>query len=377
MRFRYSHCDLAAHIGLAWKHGPFSLMNKVGLDRARDVTSQFIQKFNLTLPNSLQQFLQNNQPWKFLHLKTKVDGSIGRIIFSRPDTLNALNMEVLEQLDTAFDSLEKNNAVDTIILETIGKTFIAGADLHFFNTNLVKKDYNAIKGMIEYGHQVFNHIDESPKLVIAKLDGPAFGGGTELAFCADVIIISDKASLCLPETGLGLIPGWGGTQRTAWFSDKRVAKYLVYTGLPLQGREAVELSVAEYHCPNNELEKITLSVAENANRQTKHYRSPSRIPSSMVNLFHMFEYKTVKELLNPNFKGPDDPLSQKALKALRKKSPGALYAAERAIDKGSKLRSLKESLPIEIDEFIKIIEKPDATEGVKAFIERRPPKFLN
>ena len=128
--------------------------------------------------------------------------------------MNAINEEVIRQLDEKFTAANSNPDVKVVVLEGAGKAFIAGADIQFFIRKIKQNKIDDICKFTRYGHSVLNKIDTSNKPVIAKLDGLALGGGAEIALTADTIIATEKGSIGFPETGIGIYPGLGGTQRT-------------------------------------------------------------------------------------------------------------------------------------------------------------------
>ena len=152
--------------------------------------------------------------------------------------MNALNETVVKQLDEAFQQAASDSTTRAIVLEGAGKAFVAGADIGFFIKCIRENRLDDNYRFTEYGQAVFKRIDESEKPVVAKMDGLALGGGFELALAADVIAATPKAVMGFPETGIGIYPGLGGTQRTSRYVGKALAKYLVFTGrlLPADNR---------------------------------------------------------------------------------------------------------------------------------------------
>ncbi|MFZ9520429.1 MAG: enoyl-CoA hydratase/isomerase family protein [Silvanigrellaceae bacterium] len=135
---------------------------------------------------------------------------VGIIEISRPEALNALNADVLAQLGQAVDLARKQDDLSAVILRTAGeKAFVAGADIK----EMINLNPQQAKDFSKFGQNVFSSLSELPQVVIAQVQGFALGGGLECALAADLIIASRVAKFGLPEVGLGLIPGFGGTQR--------------------------------------------------------------------------------------------------------------------------------------------------------------------
>ena len=136
-------------------------------------------------------------------------GHVGIIKINRPEALNALNSEVLLNLSAVLDDIELNDDIYTVIITGEGRSFVAGADISQMC------DFGAVEGkkFSDMGNALFMRIENLAKPVIAAVNGFALGGGCELSMCCDIRIASEKAKFGLPEVGLGIIPGFGGTQR--------------------------------------------------------------------------------------------------------------------------------------------------------------------
>jgi len=155
------------------------------------------------------------------------ENGIATVTINRPKKLNALNDEVLNELGDLFTDLQDHEEVDGILITGAGdKAFVAGADIKEL------KDLNSFRGTVvsEHGQQVFKTIEETTKPVIAVVNGFALGGGLELALACHLRVADKNASFGLPEVGLGLIPGYGGTQRLTHLIGKGRAMEMVLTG---------------------------------------------------------------------------------------------------------------------------------------------------
>ena len=169
-----------------------------------------------------------------------------RIVFitiNRPDKLNALNIETIAEIGKAVRQAEHDNAVGGIIITGAGpKAFIAGADISEFKDFSVKE---AIR-LSSHGHDVFNHIEQCIKPVIAAVNGFALGGGCELAMACHMRLASSNAKFGQPEVKLGLIPGYGGTQRLPQLIGKTKAMELLMTGSMLDAQQALHYGLVNY-----------------------------------------------------------------------------------------------------------------------------------
>lgn len=172
---------------------------------------------------------------EFNYLKLEVDSKIATVTINRPEVLNALKFEVLCELQAAFDSLRDDSNVKVVIVTGTGeRAFVAGADVSVM-AELGPLD---AQKYIMAGHETFDRIAAFPKPVIAAVNGFALGGGMELALACDFIYAVEHAKFGLPEITLGIIPGWGGTQRLPQAVGPGKAKELIFTGKVIDTTEA-------------------------------------------------------------------------------------------------------------------------------------------
>ncbi len=194
------------------------------------------------------------------NLLIAIENKIALVTLNRPAKLNALNKETLAELHTAFTDLENNEAVQVIILTGSGeKAFVAGADIAEF------ANFSTQEGMqlAANGHQkVFDHIENLKKPVIAAVNGFALGGGLELAMACHFRVASDNAKMGLPEVTLGLIPGYGGTQRLPQLVGKGRAMEMILTATMITAAEAKEYGLVNHVVPQPELIEFCQGLAQ-------------------------------------------------------------------------------------------------------------------
>ncbi|MBN2242304.1 MAG: enoyl-CoA hydratase/isomerase family protein, partial [Acidobacteria bacterium] len=263
--------DLGAKVGLRWRSGPFELMNQIGVEQARDLVQDLTSAHPaLSVPSSLAGRAVEGKPWDIRYVNYFRDGEIGRVMISRPEAMNALNHTVVRQLDECFREAEADQGTKAIVLESKGKAFVAGADIGFFIDCIVEGRLQDNVDFTSFGQEVYRRIDESEKPVIAKVDGLALGGGLELALTADAIVASTKAVMGFPETGIGIYPGLGGTQRTSRYVGKELTKYLIFTGRILSAGEALEIGLVDYVAEPPEIDrKVKRLVLEDCIKRQK------------------------------------------------------------------------------------------------------------
>ncbi|MBN1627049.1 MAG: enoyl-CoA hydratase/isomerase family protein [Deltaproteobacteria bacterium] len=356
--------DLGAKVGLRWAKGPFELMNDYGIAKAYDIVEKFIKRWpDLKMPQSLIEQKKSGKPWEFRFVKYYNDGEIGRVVISRPDAMNALNHAVVRQLDEAFKEAEADKKTKAIILETTGKAFVAGADIKFFIDCIKEDKIQANYDFTLNGQEVFFRIDESKKLVIAKMDGLALGGGFELALSCDVIIATNKAVMGFPETGIGIYPGLGGTQRPTRFIGKELAKYLVFTGRVISADEAKSIGLIEEVFTPDEIDGKIESLIKSGKLAPKKGKKTEDLPAEWQKIKALFADENIPGLLSGKFLDSSDPLTAKTAKTLAGKAPIALKLANEIMDKGSQM-SLRDGLKQEMDHLFEIFKTKDALTGL-------------
>jgi len=182
---------------------------------------------------------------------TSVAGGILTIIINRPDKLNALNKTVIEELGAAIDEVYNNKEIKSAVITGSGpKAFVAGADISEF----LSLDGHAGKALAQKGQDlVFTKIENCPKPVVAAVNGFALGGGCELAMACHFRLCSENAKFGQPEVNLGLVPGYGGTQRLTQLVGKGKAMELMMTGNMIDASEAKQLGLVNYVTTADEL----------------------------------------------------------------------------------------------------------------------------
>ncbi len=247
------------------------------------------------------------------------DGAIATLTINRPDKLNALNLEVLKLLGERLDELQDDREIRVVVLTGAGnRAFVAGADI----SELLPMDYHQAMEFSLLGNEVLKRIERLEKPVIAAVNGFALGGGCELALACDVILASRKAKLGFPEVTLGVIPGFGGTQRLARLIGRNAAKHWVMTGDVY---------------PADEAQRIGLVY-------TLH--DPEELMAAAL----------------------------KAASRMARRGPLAVAEAKRIINRGVEL-PLEYALESESRAFARCFQTDDQTEGMAAFIEKRRPAF--
>ncbi|SHJ57404.1 enoyl-CoA hydratase-related protein [Desulfofundulus thermosubterraneus] len=247
------------------------------------------------------------------------DGPVAILTINRPQVLNALNAETLTEIDGAIKELGADPAVRVIIITGAGeKAFVAGADIAFMSklTPLEAKDFARL------GQKVLSKIENLPKPVIAAVNGFALGGGCELAMACDIRVASEKAKFGQPEVNLGLIAGFGGTQRLTRLVNPGLAKEILFTADMFDAETARRIGLVNHVVPAEELLNFCRGMAE-------------RIAA---------------------------------------RGPVAVRLTKEAVNEGLEM-DLEKALAHEADLFGLVFATADREEGITAFLNKRKPQF--
>lgn len=192
-------------------------------------------------------------------VELKKENRLGIVTINRPKVLNALNAEVLSELDQMITMLYNEKEIDVVIFTGAGeKAFVAGADISEMKDKSPQESYTFSR----QGQILLQRIQELPQPTIAAINGFAFGGGCEFAMACDMRIATDKAKFGQPEVALGIIPGFGGTQRLPRLIGRAKAMELIFTGRTINASEALELGLVNKVVTTENLMAETVSLAE-------------------------------------------------------------------------------------------------------------------
>lgn len=258
-------------------------------------------------------------------IKSNVSGGVCEIILNRPDSLNSIDYELirnfrlkLKEIREAISSGKGYGDYRAIVIRGEGSAFAAGADIKVMHNCT----WEEVAQFIRLGQRVMSELESLALPVISAVDGYAFGGGLEIALASDLIVCSEAAQIGQPEVKLGLIPGFGGTQRLIHRAGVGRAKRLVFTGEPIDGKTAYELGIVDF----------------------------------------LFKPEEFEEGL------------KKVISSISSNSPLAIAAAKRAIEKGIDTQKTA-GLTREVDEFLEVFNTEDCKEGLGAFVDKREAAF--
>ncbi len=253
-------------------------------------------------------------------LSCNMDGAVATLTINHPPA-NTLTPALLAEIDNVFDLLAKDDAVKAVVLTGTGRFFIAGADIRVLASIPSSREGEAIALQ---GQAILNKIEAFEKPIIAAINGACFGGGLELAMCCHLRLAAEHARLGQPEINLGIMPGFGGTQRLPRLIGQSKATELILTGDPISAQEAKALGLLSQVVPPEDLLRQAQGVA----------------------------------------------------RKLVSKGQVALRASLRAIRKGIEL-NLRDGLALEARLFGGLCDTEDKREGLAAFLEKRQPRFMD
>jgi enoyl-CoA hydratase/3-hydroxyacyl-CoA dehydrogenase len=299
-------------------------------------------------------------------IKLDVSGSVATIAINRPEARNSLNPAVVHQLQQAFDQAAIDPTVRGIVLAGEGKAFVVGADVDFFMRNIEAGDIERIIKFTQAGHRLLSAIDACPKRVVARVHGVALGAGVEIALACDYLVAARGASFGFPETGLGIYPGLGGTQRASRALGVGIAKWLIFAGKTISATDAWRIGLAHQILPAEKMNEFCAGLA--AGQLTC---EPAGLKSPELSALEQFFARfRVDDLLTSRAETGGDPALERAMKQLAGKSPLALRLAERLIDDGIG-GTLEQGLQGEIDHLAEIFATPDAYQRLRSRSQQR------
>ena len=193
-----------------------------------------------------------------MNVSYEVKGNVAVLTINRPEALNALNLDVLRDLDTLVSKAEESEDVYVLVITGAGRSFVAGADIGQMK-DLIP---NEARAFAKYGGDVFSKIEALSKPVIAAVNGFALGGGCELCMACDIRVAGTKAKFGQPEVGLGVTPGFGGTQRLPRIVGPAKAKELIFTAKTISAEEALSIGLVNSVVPDEDVVAAALEMAD-------------------------------------------------------------------------------------------------------------------
>jgi 2-(1,2-epoxy-1,2-dihydrophenyl)acetyl-CoA isomerase len=252
----------------------------------------------------------------------EVADGVGTLTLNRPDKLNAFAGTMRQEIAAAVRELAADDRVRVIVITGAGRAFCAGADIGYMKDLTASGDVAAFRGLVEAGREVVTAIRATPKPVIASVNGPAAGGGANLALACDLRIASDKAAMGQTFSRIGLHPDWGGTFFLPRLVGAAKALELIFSADIVPADEALRLGLFSRVVPHDQLAAVTREVAL----------------------------------------------------GLAAKPPRALALAKKAIH-ASDRHTLDDQLDMELAHQLACFQSEDAREGLTAFLDKRPPRF--
>ena len=278
--------DIGARVGLRWRMGPFELMNRYGLPRASVLIEGVARQWGVAVPGVFSRQAASGTPFIFTLVRRDDSDGIATLTIDRPDALNAINEAVMAQLGAAFRAAAADPSIHGIVLAGSGKAFIAGADIRFFVTNIEAKNIPRIAAFTKTGQELLLEFQRCRKPVVARVQGLALGGGVEIALACHYIVATPKATFAFPETGIGIYPGLGGTQRTTARVGRGLARWLVLSGDTVTADQAVAIGLIDRVVPH---EQLDAAIRECVARGPVTSRAPHAVPAAFAAVATRYE----------------------------------------------------------------------------------------
>ena len=375
--------DRGAKVGLRWNKGPFELANEIGIIEACRMAKDYCGIANLNIPNMLKIQKEIDEPFNFSYVDINITKDVATIILNRPEAMNALNIDLVNELGGKIDELNLRDDVSTIVIEGSGKAFVAGADVKFFVDKIRDDSFQEIYDFTAFGHEVLSKIENSPKITIALTTGLTLGGGLELALSCDYRIGTNKTQMRFPETNIGIYPGLGGTQRTVKICGVEIARYAVLAGNFLNAETAGAFGLITHLVDQNNVTKTISEIMANGKPNNKYRGQPIDYENKNVIFAKSFYCDdNMKEILNGskpnNTSGLEESMILRQMKSISYTAPIALKTAANLLEiANSENITLIDGLSQELENLEKIFTTADALEGLSALIEGRRPSYTN
>jgi enoyl-CoA hydratase/3-hydroxyacyl-CoA dehydrogenase len=360
--------DIGARVGLRWPVGPFELANRIGVARAAQHVRAFVEKYDLEFPECFER----TEAFKLSRVTLDVDNGVGTITVNRPDKLNALDPETVAQLGEQFEKAQADTNVEAIVIAGAGKAFVAGADVQFFVDKIRENALDKIQAFTEQGQKIFRAIEKSDKRVVCAMDGLALGGGAELALACHTIVATHRGSMGFPETGIGIYPGLGGTQRLTRRLGLGLARYYIYTGAFLSSKDLARLSIAAEVVAVENFDEAIGRALKADKVQTP--VNESTLDEPTLSVARWLAQTAAEKLLTGDTAEPEAAKSLKILKKVSFKAPLAIQMVEELTAIANE-QDLDTGLDAELANLKSIFSSADALEGLSALLERRRPTY--
>ena len=375
--------DRGAKVGLRWNKGPFELANKIGINRAFEMSKEYCKLANLDIPNMLKTQKESDKSFDFSYVDVIISKDVATVRLNRPEAMNALNVDLVNELGQKIDDLNDRNDIKAIVLEGSGKAFVAGADVKFFVDKIKEDSFQEIYDFTAYGHEVLSKLENSSKITIALATGLTLGGGLELALACDYRIGTNKTQMRFPETNIGIYPGLGGTQRTVKICGVEVARYAVLAGNFLNAETAYAFGLITHLVDQNYVAKTISDIITGGKPENKFRHGP--IDKENKNVIFAKKYYSddnIKQILDGNkpnnIQGLDENMILRQMKSISYTAPIALEIAADLLEiANSENISLTDGLSQELSNLERIFSTKDAYEGLSSLIEGRRPSYTN
>ncbi len=372
--------------GLGWEAGPFELMNEIGPKKALKLVEDYAKlRPGFGVPESLKAQAAKGEPFRLEFVDSRREGSTTYLTINKPQRNNAFDAAILTEIRDKFKAAEADPDTQTIVMESVGgKNFAAGADLPWLMqtvSDLQNKPWvkalpetitipgmgkvpvkgavvykRAIEPFLTQGFDLMKEIASSPKVTVAKVNGNALGGGSEIALACDYIVAAESANMGLPEVKYGIFPAWGGTERLPERIGQGLAKWMILNGgfmgrggkgpAILNGKDAFTIGLVDKVVPDTDLDAAVKEAVESGEFAEKPVRTGSpmkELPSKWTTLQYRYQSTPLAELIDTDLKGYYDTIADNELRGKLKQAYGrVLGLASRRVEQGLKHHPAKD-----------------------------------
>jgi enoyl-CoA hydratase/carnithine racemase len=340
------------------------------MEQALAMASRMAASYQVPVPGNLMALAEKGiSRWSLERVAVDVQGEVATLTLRHPETMNALDAELVSQLESAFKAAEKNDAVKMIVITGMGKTLASGPAPEFLVEKIEADDIDGIIGHYKRIHALFAKIADSKKITIARARGLAASGGVELGLACKYLVASSRSFFAFPETGNGIHPGLGATQRLPRKVGKSIGKYVIMTGEVLTAQAAERLGIVDAIIDDDDAIGLLFNNLGESESLSDDGAAPSEDELAAISLFNPANCAATLagNIVNRN------KTAGRIKAALAKKAPAALTLVNKLIDDGLGLE-ISKAMDFEMSALSLILGTEDALRGLQA-TGRTEPRF--
>ncbi|MDJ0764127.1 MAG: 3-hydroxyacyl-CoA dehydrogenase NAD-binding domain-containing protein [Myxococcota bacterium] len=364
---RLEDIELGAKLGAGWHMGPFELANALGPPRADQLASTVAQSRGFHVPPVLIERAETATPWSLRYIDLTVQDGVAAITINRPDVMNALCEPAIDQLAQAVDKVGQDPTVRAVVFSGAGKALACGLQPEGIADRLRAGKLDDVITLFGKIQAILRRIEAMDKMTIVRASGLTLGGGLELGLACKVMVSGPRARFAFPETGQGIHPGLGGTQRLPRKVGKSIGKYLILTGDVISAQAAYRLGIVDALADDEKgVDQIIGEIAA-GDGFVQEDLAPTAEELAKISLFNAQNSHATLAGKLPDENGA----AKQTAAALAIKAPVALKLADKLIEDGLAL-DLERALNWELSSLKLILQTGDALRGLESNGHERP-----